>query len=166
MTFPIVKVIFWKSVIQEYDFNCRGSHILESLAGVTQQPESLGKYGPRVKGVFVKVSFVKTLATKTPFTSKVNFDKDGPRVKGVFVVSVVDKRRSGSVSECRPPPPQVTFRHADAAMRQSLAGAKWVVASPLDSTRAPSKTMQKPCVSEGAPLEFHWRHQCSGCRTY
>ena len=50
------------------------------------------------------------------------------------------------------------------ALRQSLAGAKWVVASPLDSTRAPSKNIGNPCVSEGAPLEFHWRHQCSGCR--
>ena len=30
---------------------------------------------------------------------------------------------------------------------------------------APSKNIGFPCVSEGAPLEFHWRHQCSGCRS-
>ena len=29
---------------------------------------------------------------------------------------------------------------------------------------APSKNIGFPCVSEGAPLEFHWRHQCSECR--
>ena len=37
---------------------------------------------------------------------------------------------------------------------------RWIPRGP------PSKNIGNPCVSEGAPLEFHWRHQCSGCRPY
>ena len=35
---------------------------------------------------------------------------------------------------------------------------RWIPRGP------PSKNIGFPCVSEGAPWEFHWRPQCSRCR--
>ena len=53
----------------------------------------------------------------------------------------------------------------DQRFGEDVSVGSFVIWAPHNAYGNPSKTIGNPCVSEGAPLEFHWRHQYSEWRS-